>query len=359
MSAGRLKRPASASAPPWLSRFSVAAGARFLAGSNDALRRRYNRTYQRSRVQPSRQDTRAGSRHKRYPCCGKRRNQCACDWAVIRQHLNRNELSAFKERLNRATLLRATDCEDTRFFLDLYAGQDVPLNTFFMMCLAYRRFNRPSTWQTLEENRWLGAGLSAPRWHTLRAALARLFAARTPVFGGVFYPATLRAFMRAGRWVSIGNMSQANRETLTLQLMWNAIPQDAVNQYANTPGPGTFAVLYDTFMANMAATTRGIFSEYSMKLVLDLLVCSGRVADWHLVRWPTGCPGYAPTMRRLFPQLPKQEWLRGLHWLFREIGPLHSLSMPEVMMHLCWDKRRADGALDDMRATNRKRRREA
>ena len=211
----------------------------------------------------------------------------------------------------------------------------------------------------LEASRWLSAGLSAPRWRTLRATLARLFATDTPVFGGVFYPATLRAYMRAGRWVSVGNMSQAVRETLTLQLMWSAIPQDAMRQYANAPGPGTFTVWFETFMANMAATTRGCFSEYSMKVVLDLLVCSGRIQDWHLVRWPTGCPGYVATMNRLFPQLPRHDWLRAIHWLYREIGPQHSLNMAEVTMHLCWDKQRADGTLDDLQAKTRKRPREA
>jgi hypothetical protein len=60
-----------------------------------------------------------------------------------------------------------------------------------------------------------------------------------------------------------------------------------------------------------------------------------------------------------FPQLPRQDWLRAIHWLYREIGPQHSLNMAEVTMHLCWDKRRADGTLDDLQAKTRKRRREA
>ena len=51
---------------------------------------------------------RPGNRHRRYPCCGRRKERCACDWSGVEARLDSAAWGAFLGRLAQAELKYAS-----------------------------------------------------------------------------------------------------------------------------------------------------------------------------------------------------------------------------------------------------------
>ena len=311
-------------------------------------RKRYHREYYRW-GRPERRaqshDSRTGSRHKWYPCWGRRRAQCVCDWTDIERSSDPVAISEFVANVGRAGLLKVADTHDTNSFLQKHMSEPC-LVRFLTLSVAFRRFNRPATWDAIAPC----FATSRIKWSQLGETLRTLFASGAPVFGGVFYPPTLRKFSTDGgrRWQDVpSTMPPSAREALTIRLLTGCIPVTLVRAYVASPSQETFAAWYDQFLTAVATCTKGCFAQYNMKLLLDLVTCSGHVPCHHLARWPTECPGYQSSMARLFPDLPRAAWLRAFYYLYRSVGPSLGLKMAEVLMQLCWEKRRAAGSITD------------
>lgn len=204
-----------------------------------------------------------------------------------------------------------------------------------------------STWREIRA----AFASSPPEWKYVHQALKRRSESGECLFGNAFYPATLKSYRRNTRapWRGVVGMSAARREVVSLGLLCDAIPNEALAAYESNPSGATFARWYDEFMENVAQTTRGVFSDYSMKCVLDLMVCSGAVSEQHLTRWPLRCPGYKKKMQEFFGTLHESHWLRAFFWMHRDLSLDHggALQLPEVLMHLCWAKKRDTGRLQD------------
>lgn len=324
---------------------SVRPKSRFMSNDFAAKRQRYHREYWRKRNQERTWKNPSGSGHKLYPCCGKRRAQCRCTWDVVESHADSEEVAQYLDNVRKAQLLKAGDTMDCRHFFATPGIQELDLLSFMRSCIVFRRFNRPRTWDMLCATNVFPVG-ARPKWHALERVLRQLFV-EGPVFGGVFYPAVLNQWRVPGTssWKSARSMDSAARERLSLQVLLDCIPKQAVACYEANPSTETFAAVCDQFMSAVQGSTKGVFSWYSWKVVLDLLNVSGRVPDHHIgSSWPTACPGYRLTMNRLFPCLPKQHWLTAFHWLHRQLSPRHgSLCLAETCMQLCWDHRRLAG----------------
>ena len=52
-----------------------------------------------------------GNRHRRYPCCGRRKERCACDWSGIEARLDSVAWGLFLCRLEQAELKYASVLE--------------------------------------------------------------------------------------------------------------------------------------------------------------------------------------------------------------------------------------------------------
>ena len=137
-------------------------------------------------------------------------------------------------------------------------------------------------------------------------------------------------------------MGLPEREIMSLRLLHAAIPISAIDAYEADPNATTFAEWYDSFTKNMRQTTVKLWGPFSMKAVLELLICCGRVRDNHLSRWPAECECYTPALQELFGDaLPSPERLKALHWIFYEMAMTHggTLNFADVTMHLCWTAR--------------------
>lgn len=126
------KKPATrAREKPVASRSASAACPRAAACPRSSLARGVKR--------PAGEDERSRSRHRMYPCCGKRRSKCVCDFTSIEKRLRKLEWARFVHQLKSARLLTARDTADVGWFLSTYPWQPgkVSLRRFVFLLLGF------------------------------------------------------------------------------------------------------------------------------------------------------------------------------------------------------------------------------
>ena len=243
-----------------------------------------------------------------------------------------------------STLLRASDAADIWYFVSQYgngaACPSTKLSHFLTVCLAFTHFSSISTWEAIED----AFSTPEPRWSDIKTKLAEAVRTRQKIFGGLFYGRTLRRYKwkQNGSWREAGKMGLPEREVVSLKLLHAAIPINAVDAYEADPNGTTFAEWYDSFTKNMRQTTVKLWGPFSMKAVLELLVCCGRVRDHHVSRWLAECECYTPALHELFGDaLPSSERMKALYLIFYEMAMTHGgkLNFADVTMHLCWSDR--------------------
>ena len=166
------------------------------------------------------------------------------------------------------------------------------------------------------------------------------------IFPGNFRPVTLRGFYDARRVWQSAPRAKHLREEMTLRLLYEALPLRAIQSFAAAACPLTFGELFDQLRSNLEQLS-GVFGDYGIKLMLDMLVLLGGVPATAISRWPVACPGYAETLAVLFPGLPPALHLQALYWVHREFGKTWFFQFPESCAQLCWNHRRRAGRLDD------------
>jgi len=304
-------------------------------------------------VSPGGVDARQGSRHRLYPCCGKRKQSCTCVWNDLEARIRPGPWKQFEQSVAKCDLLTGRDTSDTGYFLNLYSGaaSDVPLPAFWFMCVVYRRYSDPEMWEQLQGAISEADGQS-PAWGEVQRALQKRIDEGKPIFGGKLYPSSLKMYRLSptGPWMKCTNMTTPDRELISLKLMYKATPRKLLQAYDTAPSRDSWAQWYDAFMESMAGTTVGLFGPYSMKCALDVMVLCGRAREADLSRWPAECTGYSHILFGIFGKdLPQVDRKRAMDLIFRRMCQHHGgkLKYPEVLMHLCWNHRRATGVLKD------------
>lgn len=100
---------------------------RFMSVDTPDVRRRYARNYMRGCDRDDQRE-RAGSRHKRYPCCQNRRQRCRCGEAIA-PFINESEFKQFEASLSAAQLLSMRDTADCGHAVDAVLRVAGPLAT--------------------------------------------------------------------------------------------------------------------------------------------------------------------------------------------------------------------------------------
>ena len=111
-------------------------GSRFLSMEPHDLARRRSRKCMREAERHVDERSRAGSRHRIYPCCQRRRAQCNCN-AEVEKFINKKELMAFETSLGNSELLKVTDTADCGEAVSLVAevaSDSADLGALFALC---------------------------------------------------------------------------------------------------------------------------------------------------------------------------------------------------------------------------------
>ena len=341
-------------------------GNRFLKSSiEDGRRRRHRALVRRGRAAASRQTASQkprdeADRHWAYPCCGKRRYRCTCfqrggRYHHVAQACRRRNLQTLRAKLLKATLLNKNDTVDVSILASRY-GAEMRKNIVwaFYWSVLCRLYNKQSTWKCWEEFRVYPPAARQPDWCALRLALATLYERQgqgESIHGGLYRTPKLiqYRFHMSEDWETVDpdHMSKATRDWNVLNLLWQSLPQYQLREYGREPSSASWASFYDTFRCRVAERVKGLFDDYMMKVTLDPLMATGVIKDAHLSRWPADCPGYQPFLHETYPGIPKSGRLGCLYHLHWEISHRYHFNVNDTVAQLCWDHRRASGALRD------------
>jgi len=146
------------------------------------------------------QNKRSNRRTKRLPCCGKERRYCKCfqDYEGPQEMFSMEALKRQAERVKQSDMLTAKDPKDMSFILPLLDMQRISIHRFLFNLILFRMYSKKETYVALEpfsRNASVGShhtrDSTAPDWIGMQKKLAELYARKTPVWGGMFYPSTL------------------------------------------------------------------------------------------------------------------------------------------------------------------------
>ena len=340
-------------------------GGRFLKQDEAARERRRKRTEKRawraknSQTEPRRRRSKK-DRHKRYPCCGKRRGKCRCfrpggQHRHVARACRRSNLQALKKKLKMVTLLNKNDTVDIPPLMEKYgAHMKKDIVWAFMWCIMCRLYNKQETLATFEEFLVFPPKAKQPNWKGLEKALESVYRKQRKgcsAHGGLYRHPKLRKYRmkKTEEWqkVNLKRMSRAKRDVVTMKLLWQALPQPELRKYGRQPTSITWAAFYDAFRSAVSETIAGAYDDYMMKVTLDPLIAVGVVKDSHLSRWPTGCPGYQAFLEQTYPNIDKSDYLACMQHIHWELSHLHNFNFCDTMAQLCWDHRRQSGSLHD------------
>ena len=353
---------------------------RFLDSSKDAEKRRNMRLYMREREQ-DREDNRTSRRTKPLPCCGRERRYCQCAQDV--QHMiDDTALHKLGDDAYERNLLTKNDPKDMSFILQALHQSKMSIRAFLFHSVLFRMYSKEATYTTL--CKYAGAaqpGKDEPDWPGMQAALAELYAGPDAVWGGMFYPATLRAAKSEnGRWQKLRGATpkqKAARDMHVFKAAWVALCKDeSAAEYMKQrrccaskgwsaenvdAARAAFERWYHSFYTHMDSHTNGWFGDYAMKCILDVgtnctikATTDGRhvFPDAVLSTWPVNCPAYTTGVKKLLrPKYRTRPMKRVLKYkvlmyvharLAKRLGAAHH-SVSSTLAQICWQKRQAKG----------------
>ena len=349
-------------------------------------KRKHNRISKKKKASGASQPAKGKKRlqsntRKRLPCCALERRKCCCGDDVDHM-LSEKALHALVRDIKARDLLTRLDPKDMAYILTKLHGRRMSIHCFWFHCALFRIYSKPKTYEELSKHAGaLQSGGRGPDWTGMQLTLERLYSEGT-VWGGMFYPATLRKGKRKGkRWHVFTKVStpaqKASRDVMAFQILWEGItagaaqPGEALSEYfacrqklsddhtleAYQQARKAFAAFFDSFHAYMHNHTRGFWGDYTFKILLDVAcnislpsikdkcaVCP----DGVLSRWPIECPAYAPAIKRvlkptyknlMLSKYLKHHLLMRIHFILSaRLGAKHH-NLPSTMAQLCWQKR--------------------
>ena len=276
-------------------------------------------------------------------------------------------------------ILTPKDPKDMAYILPVLHGCDVSFQRFIALSVLFRMYSKPETYMALCKFFDKAVpGRQDPDWDGLVRELATLYSSPQPVWGGMFYPATLKAARdNNGRWKRFRNLKtdhqRATRDVHVFKIVWTALCKDnttdaylKARQRCSTTcwqGPDVqiardaFAAWYDSFYDHLKQNSRGWFNDYAMKCILDVgCNCSIKLTkdlqvfpDALVSKWPMNCPAYAKGIRNLLkPRVRnlrlsstiKYKCLMYIHAvLSKKLGGPGVHRLPSTLAQLCWKKR--------------------
>jgi len=306
--------------------------------------------------------------------------------------LKEKALDRLVDDIKSRELLTPRDPKDMSYICKKLQDQRFTIHTFWFHCALFRMHSNPDTYEALCKHAdALQLGGKPPNWSGMQASLARCYRLGK-VWGGMFYPSTLRAGKTKGkRWCTFRKVrtpaQKAKRDVLAFKIVWEGITAGATQPGGKTAGatqPGdrltqyfkcrkalsvdhtfkacdkartAFAAFYDAFDLHMQTHTKGWWGQYSFKIMLDVACYMSLPSikdndsvfpDAVLSRWPINCPAYTPALKQLLkPKFQKElqkkalkrQLLMHVHRVLSHRLGANIHNFASTTAQLCWEKR--------------------
>ena len=165
---------------------------RFLDCNKAARKRRRLRLYMRKHGQ-HREDERTSRRTKQLPCCGRERRYCKCA-REVEHMINDPAVDKLADQAYQRNMLTKLDPLDMSFIVRALHQSKLSIHGFMFHSILFRMYSKESTYTALSEHAGAAQpGKDEPNWLGMVAVPAKHYAESDAVWGGMFYPATIRA----------------------------------------------------------------------------------------------------------------------------------------------------------------------
>ena len=146
--------------------------------------------------------------------------------------LNQNGLESLVDDIKSREMLTPQDPKDMSYILHKLRGRRMSIHGFWFHCALIRIHSNPDTYEALTKHASaLQPGGNAPDWAGMQTTLAQLYS-KGKVWGGMFYPSTLRAGKSRGRgWRTFRKETtlaqKSARDILAFKIVWDGITAGA------------------------------------------------------------------------------------------------------------------------------------
>ena len=149
-------------------------------------------------------------------------------------------------------------------------------------------FSNPILWKALQDTGAVTPG-EEPNWKKMKIVFQSFYKNGLPLNGGYFRQTTLKHYRTSSQkeWCP-APAENATQQALACRLAWRALPEDEVRAFAKDPSRETFREACHKFQLALSGPdglTSGKYSDYSVKCMLDALLCEG---SYLLVTSPRG-----------------------------------------------------------------------
>ena len=150
--------------------------------------------------------------------------------------INDSAMTQFITGIAQRDILIPTDAKDMAFIITKLDNAPMSIHNFMFRPALFRMYSKPSTYEALCQH--VGApqpDKRPPDFKSMEKALTKAYVAREPIWGGTFYPATLKAVTFLNGKVKLFPKAttptlKANRDIQVFKTIWSALEKDGTLQ---------------------------------------------------------------------------------------------------------------------------------
>ena len=322
--------------------------------------KRTSRAFQTHDISRKQQTPQLNS-HEPRQCCGRRSTRCTCFGTGIGQPI----AQSFQQRLFRdlPSKIAASDIETWRDTRDMkqYAKQIVfrrgmTYQHLFATAFCWRQHSNHFFWQALIDCGAVSHN-ARPVWHKVKAVMHN-FATNKESYlsGGLFYDGrSLKQyrFNPKHNWTNVETHSQDSAEQPDSRINaritgWKIarhvsdLMSDRFQELQSNPTRESWHACTHGFLQELQARSKGCYSHYAVKLMLDGVLTTQpqlhKVVSW----WPMLCTAYKSELPLMYANIERNEdqlFLAAVHWHTQLKNHFKRMKFNESLAQLCWIKR--------------------
>ena len=296
-----------------------------------------------------------GNRHLPVNCCGRRKSHCIC-FTVGRGF---NIAKSFKRRLFQPIPTRVAqsqiqtwrDTADMPAYMRQIGWNDrMRYAWLFPIAFTWRRCSNEQFWTALQDMKAVLQN-QLPNFALMEEAMRAFQARDVSYHGGLFFSAgalTQYRFGSAekpGTWITCDSASDfITREIIALKVMWHVARQlePSFDALQRNPTRQCWKACTEDFLKALHRHTKGIFSDYALKIALDGVLlsqpCLEAVVSW----WPMQCTAYKKELPKLYPackQTNDDLFLAACHFHQSLKASFPRFYIHDSLAQTCWMKR--------------------
>lgn len=304
-------------------------------------RRRVRKTMRKRRsaadYQAPRESRTGGDRHQKHPCCGALKCKCKVPSGLKKRPLK--ELEKYWKASELYTYEDTTDVSEFVKILSNAGKMNMPSSDLWNYSFLHALHPQTPVWDSFIENSAVFTGKKKLGfdWEQFENVLGEFRAQKKVTRSSNYYAVTLKAYSRdCGETFVDPPSDEAERDALAARLIVSATPVALLQLFETNPSRDLWQAMLFAFLENMKQRSKGVCDQYMLKCCLDRFLAARPVEPGLISWWPHACPGYKAVWTVLWPNLPEEDRVRALFYVYKRLKSIRRCTIPGALAQLCW-----------------------